>query len=96
MHLRPFGDKIQRRDRRQPNEIRLESGNTGPRRRAIAPAGAEVMHLRENEAEWPWWLSSRTTEAATSDRDPDDEADLSRRWALRKDEEGKPTSLPAA
>lgn len=98
MHLHLFKHTTRRRkfeNEHQPNN-RPERTSFGRHRPDVAPTSATATPLSEAESEWPWWLSSPTTEAAPSDPGSDAEADVGRRWSLRQDDSDEPTSPPAA
>jgi hypothetical protein len=98
MHLRLFRHTTRRREfdeEHQPRK-RPESTDNGRQRRVVAPTGAVAMRTREAESEWPWWLSSPTSESASWGPGLAGEVDAGRRWSLRQDDSDEPTLRPAA
>lgn len=85
MHLRLFG-RTRGRDLRDDDQSKNRtSTDAGPERRGVVPIGAAAGRLTASESEWPWWLSSPTTEAEPS-VEADREASVARRWSLLQDE----------
>ena len=85
MYLRLFG-RTRGRDLHEEDQSKnRNSADAGPEQRGVVPTGAAAGRLTVIESEWPWWLSSPTTEAEPS-AEADGEASVARRWSLRQDE----------